>query len=336
MGSAHAGRTARLGLLCIAALAAAWSMATARQAMAGGAPAGRDACARASGLPESFGRDRRAGLVRVTGGTFRPGSTTGYPDEKPSGDVRVRSFWIDRTEVTNAQFAAFVRATGHVTSAEREGASAVFRAPAPGRRSQRENDWWQWTRGANWRHPEGPGSDLRGRDNQPVVHVTLADALAYAKWLGRDLPTEAEWEFAARANGDAEKIDREPRDPAGRAVANYWQGVFPDINTRDDGFAALAPVGCFPANGFGLHDMIGNVWELTRDRHVGPRQSHANGSPEDAAGRPPIQPGERIVIKGGSFLCSADYCMRYRASAREAQDADIGTSHVGFRTVLRD
>lgn len=295
-------------------------------------------CERYAGLPTSFGPGSRAGMVKIAGGDFEPGSTVGYPDERPAGRVRVASFWMDRTEVTNAQFAAFVHATGHITQAEREGATAVFRAPPRGQRPARPNAWWVWTPGANWRHPEGPTSDLGGRERQPVVHVTLADAMAYARWLGHDLPSEAEWEYAARANGDSERIERGPRDANGAPTANFWQGVFPDVNTSEDGYVAAAPVGCYAANGFGLHDMIGNVWELTRDRYTGPHQPHNNGDPDDAIGKPYAAPraDERLVIKGGSFLCSADYCVRYRASAREAQEAGVGASHVGFRTVLRN
>lgn len=295
-------------------------------------------CGRGPALPPGFGPGSKAGMVELRGGSFEPGSRSGYPDERPAGRVRVAPFWIDRTEVTNAQFEAFVKATGHVTQAEREGLSAVFRAPAPGQRVQGAQDWWRWTRGASWRHPEGPGSDLRGREQQPVIHVTQADALAYARWLGRDLPTEDEWEFAARGGGQPEQIEREPRTKDGKPTANYWQGVFPDLNTREDGYAALAPVGCFPPNGYGLFDMIGNVWELTRDRYAGARQPHFNGDPREAAGRAASSTSDapqRLVIKGGSFLCATNYCVRYRTAAREAQDADVGTSHVGFRTVWR-
>lgn len=297
-------------------------------------------CARYSGLPDDFGKQRLSGMIEVAGGTFTPGTLQGHPDERPNGPVRVGSFWIDRTEVTNAQFRAFVQATGHVTQAEREGAAAVFKAPSSSSGSRHPASWWFWTPGADWRHPEGPGSDLRGRDAQPVIHVTHADAMAYAAWLGRDLPTEAEWEYAARAGGAGELIERgEPRDGKGVPTANYWQGIFPSVNTREDGHVALAPVGCYAANGWGLHDMIGNAWELTRDRYTGIRQPHNNGAPETAQGRPaaaaPPAP-ERLVIKGGSFLCSEDYCIRYRVTAREAQDADLGTSHVGFRTIVRN
>ncbi len=295
-----------------------------------GAP---EACARNAGLPTGFGREPLAGMVRVPGGEFEPGSNQGYPDERPAGQVRVEAFWIDRTEVTNAQFSAFVQATRHVTGAEREGAAVVFKAPPRGRVVQ-ANGWWAYVKGADWRHPEGPGSDLRSRDNQPVVHVTLADAQAYARWLGRELPTEAQWEWAARGGGNSERLEREPRADDGRPQANYWQGMFPDLNTREDGFVARAPVGCFPANGYGLHDMIGNVWEWTSDAYRGPRQAHGNGEPA-AALTGSVAPGTPMVIKGGSFLCAADYCMRYRAAARHPQEADLGVAHVGFRTVAR-
>ena len=270
-------------------------------------------------------------MVAVPGGRFEPGSHQGYADERPAGPVTVAPFWIDRTEVTNAQFAAFVRATGHVTQAEREGAAVVFRAPPRGRQVA-DNAWWVYTQGAQWRHPEGPGSSLEGRQNQPVVHVALTDAQAYARWLGRELPTEAQWEWAARGGGDPERLEREPRTADGHSLANYWQGSFPDLNTRDDGFAERAPVGCFAANGYGLHDMIGNVWEWTRDAYRGPRQPHGNGEPAQATPRTDAA-GLPMVIKGGSFLCAADYCVRYRAAARHPQEADLGVAHVGFRTV---
>jgi formylglycine-generating enzyme len=295
-------------------------------------------CRTYSGVPQGFGTTSSAGMVRIPAGSVQLGSRDGYPDERPTGEtLHVPAFWMDRTEVTNAQFAAFVKATAYVTDAEREGAAAVFQAPRPGQ-SAHEGEWWVWRKGANWRLPQGPNSEAVAQPNEPVVLVTYADALAYAHWLGHELPAEAEWEYAARGGGSGEQIGREPRDPKGRPVANYWQGIFPDMNTTEDGYAALAPVGCFPANGYGLFDMIGNVWELTRDRYSGPHQPHGNGDPTlsirasgGAAGR-----GERLVIKGGSFLCSADYCVRYRATARYPQEADMATSHVGFRTILRE
>jgi formylglycine-generating enzyme required for sulfatase activity len=291
-------------------------------------------CTRYSGLPSGFGHEPRAGMVRVPSGEFEPGSTQGYPDERPAGRVRVEAFWIDRTEVTNAQFAAFVAATGYVTEAEREGGAAVFKAPRPGE-SIAYNGWWSFVNGANWRHPEGPRSDVDGRANHPVVHVTRADAEGYARWLGRELPTEAQWEWAARAGGRGELLEREPRSADGKSTANYWQGVFPDLNTREDGYADRAPVGCYPANGYGLHDLIGNVWEWTRDPYRGPRQPHGNGDPSAAAARTESTQAP-YVIKGGSFLCAADYCVRYRAAGRHPQEASLGAAHVGFRTVARD
>lgn len=307
-------------------------------AQASPAPQGGN-CLTYGGIPEGFGRATTAGMLRVPSGSLSIGSEAGYADEKPSGVAsRVKSFWIDRTEVTNAQFAAFVAATGYVTAAEREGASAVFRAPAKGKAARGPEDWWSWIAGASWRHPEGAASAAVGAPSEPVVLVTVADAVAYAAWLGHDLPSEAEWEWAARGGGKAEMVDREPRDPTGRPTANYWQGLFPDINSKEDGFAALAPVGCFATNGYGIADMIGNVWELTRDRYTGSHQAHGNGDPGGAAARAGAanRKGEPVVIKGGSFLCAASYCLRYRASARYPHEADLATSHVGFRTVLRE
>ena len=331
----QAGGAAALAA-CILALLVAGSSRPAGAAAGARAPA---ACEAYTGLPDGFGQSGVAGMVRIPAGSIRLGTFNGYPDERPAGEAsRVAAFWMDRTEVTNAQFAAFVKATGYVTDAEREGAAAVFRAPQRGQASRRDGDWWEWRRGANWRLPHGPGSEATAQPNEPVVLVTQADALTYARWLGRDLPTEAEWEYAARGGGSAEEIGREPRDPKGRPVANYWQGIFPDINATEDGYAALAPAGCFPSNGYGLADMIGNVWELTRDRYAGPRQPHGNGDPVPAlqAGGGKARSGERLVIKGGSFLCAANYCVRYRATARHPHEADMATSHVGFRTVWRE
>jgi len=335
-----AGRWQACGAAALAACAVAFLVAgVSRTAGAAAGVRSPASCSTYSGLPDSFASMRLAGMVRIPAGTFRMGSFNGYADERPSGEAsRIGAFWMDRTEVTNAQFAAFVKSTGYITDAEREGAAAVFRAPPRGQASRRDGDWWEWRRGANWRQPHGPDSEATAQANEPVVLVTQADALAYARWLGRDLPTEAEWEYAARGGGSAEEVGREPRDPKGRPVANYWQGIFPDMNATEDGYVALAPAGCFPANGYGLVDMIGNVWELTRDRYTGPHQPHGNGDPALSmqAGGGKTRSGERLVIKGGSFLCAANYCVRYRASARHPHEADMATSHVGFRTVLRE
>lgn len=299
-------------------------------------------CSGYSGLPEEWGESKHAGMVHVAGGEFVPGTTLGYPDERPAGKARVGRFWIDRTEVTVAQFAAFVRATGYVTDAERQGAAVVFHKPTDAELRQRPYAWWLMTPGANWRHPNGPESGGPAdydhhRDNQPVTLVTQADALAYAQWLGHDLPTENEWEFAAKAGRNDAGLETAPQSADGAPTANYWQGVFPVLNTSRDGFDGLAPVGCYAANAFGLYDMIGNAWEWTRDPYTGPRQPHLNGDTAAvaAAARPRAAAGNS-VIKGGSFLCAPDFCVRYRASAREAAESDLPTSHIGFRTVLRD
>ncbi len=321
----------RLGLgIAAVALAGAAAFAAARRPAALG---DRGRCAAYDGLPAGWGLDARAGMVRIAGGTITLGSKKGYPEERPGGPpVQVAPFWIDRTEVTNAQFAAFVAATGHVTDAERAGGAAVFTPPPPGRAPERAYDWWRFVPGASWRHPEGPGSDLEGRAAHPVVQVTAADARAYARWLGRALPTEAEWELAARAGRDAAALDRAPVDAAGRPLANVWQGPFPEGNSAADGFAGRAPVGCYPPDGAGLHDLVGNVWEWTGDvygPHGAPRACHPAPGGE-VAGAPVA-----LVIKGGSFLCAPESCARYRAAARHAQEAGLPTSHLGFRTVKR-
>jgi formylglycine-generating enzyme required for sulfatase activity len=256
------------------------------------------------------GDARHPGMVWVPGGTFQIGSNF-YPEEIPPHPVTVQGFWMDRTEVTNRDFSEFVAATAYVTVAERDGkkGSAVFVMPPPEANLSDVSSWWRYVEGANWRHPGGPETSVDGRDHFPVVAIAYEDALAYAKWKGRALPNEAQWERAARAGAEAVPDKEQPRD------ANTWQGVFPRIDTSADGFEGIAPVGCFKANAFGLYDMIGNVWELTSDVFEG--------------NTPPAR-----VIKGGSFLCAKNFCMRYRPAARQPQEEDLGTNHVGFRTIL--
>lgn len=258
------------------------------------------------------------GMVWIAGGRFTVGADARYPEEGPPREVAVDGFWMSRTEVTNGEFARFVAATGYRTEAERDPpaladappamrqpGSAVFRVPTPD-----NPNWWSWVPGADWRHPSGPLSTIAGRDRDPVVQVTYNDALAYARWAGLALPSEEQWEFAARAGGASLP---EPRDADGKPTANYYQGAFPARDLGEDGFTARAPVGCFPANAFGLHDMIGNVWEWTTGKGRADR---------------PVN-----VIKGGSYLCAANYCARYRPAARQFQERDLGTDHIGFRLV---
>lgn len=298
-------------------------------------------CEKYGGLPPAWGQDRHAGMRHLPGGSFQFGSTRGYPDERPGSaqPLRVAPFWIDQTEVTVAQFAAFVRATGYVTEAERQGGGVVFHPPSAAEMAARPYAWWRFVQGADWRHPGGTGSGIQGLDAVPVTFVTEADALAYARWLGRDLPSEIEWEYAGKAGQRGDELDAAPRDRQGRPTANYWQGVFPAVNAGEDGHAGLAPVGCYAANAFGLHDMIGNAWEWTRDAYRGPHQAHLNGDTAAVAAQQAPKghrPNQPMVIKGGSFLCAPDFCVRYRASARESQEADLATAHIGFRTVLRE
>lgn len=284
--------------------------------------------------------------VFVPGGTFVMGDHPRRPEEGPPRSTKVGAFWIDRTELTNAEFARFVAATGYVTLAERPldakaypGLSADQRKPSSlvfvGATSLAAGPlkWWAVVPGADWRHPSGPTSSIAGMDDWPVVQVAWEDALAYAKWAGRELPTEAEWEFAA--------LGGKPGDNAESVQdGNTWQGLFPAVDTGTDGFKArTAPVGCFKPNGYGLYDMIGNVWEWTADWYapgLDPREGQDPSGPPLSAAFDPEAPAEpKHVVKGGSYLCADNYCARFRPPARQAGPSDTGSSHVGFRTIRR-
>ena len=280
-------------------------------------------------------------MVRIPGGEFTMGSDEHYPEEAPAHRVSMDGFWMDATAVTNAEFAAFVDTTGYKTIAERPldpadfpGAptenlvpgSLVFTPPGGPVDLRHMSQWWVWTPGACWKHPAGPDSSLADREDHPVVHVAYEDAQAYAAWAGKRLPSETEWELAARGGldgaaytwGDAPEQD-------GQKLANYWHGDFPWRPER--GYGTTAPVGSYPPNGFGLFDMAGNVWEWTIDWY--------GGSIEESYD--PAQPQFRVprkVIKGGSFLCADSYCLRYRPAARRPQMIDTGMSHIGFRCVF--
>ncbi|HVW17011.1 MAG TPA: formylglycine-generating enzyme family protein [Solirubrobacteraceae bacterium] len=297
-------------------------------------------------------------MAWIPAGTFRMGSDRYYPEEAPARAVSVDGFWIDRHPITNAQFARFVEQTGYVTVAERPLDPAAFPgAPrenlvpgslvftmTPGPVDLRHiSQWWTWTPGACWRRPEGRGSSIEGRERHPVVHVAFEDAAAYADWAGKALPTEAEWERAARGGLDGATFcwGDEP-EPAGERLANYWHGEFPW--RHDDGYGATSPVGDYPPNGHGLHDMAGNVWEWTDDWYSSAATAGGCCPPSNPRGGAmegsydPSQPQFRIprkVLKGGSFLCADSYCLRYRPAARRPQMVDTGMSHVGLRCVVR-
>lgn len=287
-------------------------------------------CSDYSGLPTDWGKNPHAGMVRIHAGEFILGTTLGYEEERQETKAQVNGFWIDQTEVTVAQFADFVKATNYVTEAEREGGAVVFHNPSPEELNQRSYAWWRYLKGASWRHPMG--NDSLATDNQPVTLVTLVDALAYAKWLGHDLPTEAEWEYAGKAGGQGAALEKEPRDENNKPLANFWQGSFPVVNNAEDGYAGLSPVGCFPANAFKLYDMIGNAWEQTKDVYTASHDLTVNQNNTSGV----LAPNRPMVVKGGSHLCGRDFCVRYRPSAREAHEANLPTSHIGFRTVMRD
>ena len=307
------------------------------------------------------GRPPARDMCWIPGGQFVMGSDEHYPEEAPAHQTEVQGFWIDRAPVTNAQFLKFVKATGHRTLAERAAdpdlypgalpeqlapASIVF-VPAVAVHNQADPySWWQYIPGANWRHPEGPGSSLKNREHHPVVHVAHEDAEAYAHWLGKQLPNEREWERAARGGLDkTEYAWGDELHPGGRMLANTFQGEFPHHNSLKDGYERTSPIGAFPANGYGLVDMIGNVWEWTSDwysdNHAQPSSGAGCCSVAEAAREASIalnsQHGTmpRKVVKGGSFLCAPSYCRRYRPAARMAQGIDTSTCHMGFRCVVR-
>lgn len=299
----------------------------------------------------------------IPGGTFRMGDDNAYPEEAPAHTVTVSGFWMDEYAVINAEFAAFVAETGYRTVAERPldpavypdadpelltPGSAVFFMPSGQVRMDDIHSRWTYVPGANWCYPEGPGTTIEGREQEPVVHVAFEDAAAYAVWAGKALPTEAEWEFAARGGLEGAAFCWGSEfTPNGRYMANTWQGPFPFHDEGLDGYAGRAPVGSFLPNGYGLHDMVGNVWEWTADwysdRHP-PKAEAPCCVPRDPQGSSqalsydPAQPAVRIprkVIKGGSYLCASNYCRRYRPAARHPQMIDTSTCHIGFRCIIR-
>jgi formylglycine-generating enzyme required for sulfatase activity len=315
-------------------------------------------------MDESGRRERQTGMRFVGGGVFVMGSDRFYPEERPSRRVRVDGFWIDEMPVTNAAFARFVAATGHVTMAEIApdpaaypgiapdmifAGSLLFEKPLQPVALSDPSRWWRFARGTNWRHPWGAESSLGGLEDHPVCHVALSDAEAYARWAGKSLPTEAEWEFAARGGlDDADFAWGTELAPGGVMLANYWQGRFPHENRLLDGWERTSPVRAFPPNGYGIHDMIGNVWEWTADWYAQPSpDAKSNGrccvpinprGGSEAESHDPLLavPIPRRVLKGGSHLCAANYCQRYRPAARQAQTIDTSTSHIGFRCVIRE
>jgi formylglycine-generating enzyme required for sulfatase activity len=306
-----------------------------------------------------------SGMRLIQGGVFSMGSADFYPEEQPVRRIRVKDFWIDPSPVTNRDFAAFVQATGYRTLAEiapdprdypgmlpefAHPGSLVFKRATRPIALDDPNQWWSFTLGADWRHPTGPDSTIDQLQDHPVVHIAYRDAQAFAAWLGKSLPTEAEWEYAARGGLDGAAFAwGDELAPAGAVLANYWVGAFPASNNRADGGYRTTEIGRFPANGYGLFDMIGNVWEWTSDWYSLPERQRAQGGRrpccaiadprggtlgESIDRRQPVRIG-RKVIKGGSHLCAANYCQRYRPAARHPQAIDSSTSHIGFRCMWR-
>jgi sulfatase modifying factor 1 len=311
--------------------------------------------------PRTWRKPLREAMTWIPGGVFTMGSDHHYPEERPARRVSVDGFWIDPGPVTNRQFDQFVAATGYVTFAELPpdpkdypgadpsllvASSMVFTPPRGPVDLRHPLQWWAFVPGADWRHPFGPGSDLKALGDHPVVHVAWVDVLAYAAWAGVEIPTEAEWELAARGGlEDAEFAWGDTFLQDGRHMANTWQGDFPHQNTLDDGWARTSPVGAYPANGHGLYDMIGNTWEWTADWWATP--DLGGSAPRCCAAKNPRGGLEadsceagglsipRKVLKGGSHLCAPSYCKRYRPAARHAQPIDTSASHVGFRCIVR-
>lgn len=310
--------------------------------------------------------DKKDGMVWVPGGEFTMGTDDpeSYVYERPAHRVRVDGFWMDATEVTNAQFKAFTDATGYVTTAEKkpkwedlqkqlppgtpkpeedmlQPGSLMFSPPAYAVSLDDYSQWWSWSKGTDWKHPAGPDSNLKGKENFPVVHVSYDDAAAYAKWAGKRLPTEAEWEFASRGGKEGLRYSwGNEVNPGGKFMANTFQGVFPSNNSGDDGFPGASPVKSYPANDYGLFDIIGNCWEWTSDLYnvnyygelakkgvaINPTGALKSYDPQEPY-------AVKYVTRGGSFLCASDYCVNYRPSARQGSAFDSGMSHISFRCV---
>jgi len=288
----------------------------------------------------------------VEGAEFIMGDDFAYKEEGPAHAVSVSGFWIDTHEVTNMQFAKFVDETGYITVAEQspdpadwpadvpaeflQPGSVLFVSPVAGEAAE---NWWSWVPGTNWRHPDGPDSNIVGKDSYPAIHIAFEDAEAYAKWAGRLLPTEAQFELAARNKRDSQFAwDGNELAPNGHHHANTWQGSFPVEHKSEDGHVGLAPVGCFESNDYGIYDLIGNVWEWTSNWYYPEHDStdflNPTGPTQQESVRSNHGNSVARVIKGGSYLCAENYCLRFRPAAREAQDSGLGSSHIGFRTVL--
>jgi formylglycine-generating enzyme len=350
-------RKMRVNIQLLAALISIWSVALAK----GGSEirVARDSNSNDAAAPPE--------MVWIHGGEFTMGTDDirSFPNERPAHRIHVEGFWIDEHDVTNAEFAKFVEATGYLTTAEKKPDWEELKKELPPGTPKPDDSilvpgslvftptsgpvplddlsaWWRWVPGACWRHPEGPDSNLSGRENHPVVQVSWEDAMAYAKWVGKRLPTEAEWEYAARGGLEGKRYSwGDEFRPEGKYMANTWQGQFPVTNTEEDGFAGTSPVKSFPPNGYGLYDMAGNVWQWCSDWYrvdafvqlASRNVCSDSGGPSDSWD--PVDPNTpKRVVKGGSFLCNPSYCESYRPSARRGTPPDTGSSHTGFRCVV--
>jgi formylglycine-generating enzyme len=279
-------------------------------------------CQQYTGLPDAWPHHKDAGMINIPAGHLSIGNNQSYPEEKAlyQKTQEISAFLMDATEVTNAQFEYFVQQTGYITEAEQQGEAAVFKVPE---QATAQLTWWSLEKDASWRFPAGKHKQQPIQPHQPVRMITLKDAMAYAQWLGHDLPTEQQWEYAAKAGQSQDTTSNQVH-----IHANIWQGTFPYENQEKDGYAGVAPVGCFEPNAFGLYDMIGNVWEYTQTPFLGSHDDHMGVQKLN------IEKTKNLyTIKGGSYLCAQNYCQRYRAAARHPQEIDLAISHVGFRTV---